>query len=74
MAGHQGPRLLEQDVEGLGLDLARDLEDVAKALRGQQAARGGLALDDGVGGDRRAVHQVVHVTGARPAPASGLLT
>jgi hypothetical protein len=56
IAWHERPRLLELRVVQRRPHLPRDLEQVAEALRGDEAAPRDLALDDGVRRDRRCVH------------------
>src|SRR5947199_5956593 len=53
---HERLRLLELRVVERGAHLARDLEQIAEAFRGHEAAARDLALDDRVRGDRRRVH------------------
>jgi hypothetical protein len=55
LAGGERGRLERADVVEGGAVGARDLQGVAEALRGEEADRGPLALQDGVGADRRPV-------------------
>ncbi len=52
----EGARLLELEIVDLVALLAPDEQHVAEAARGQQADPAGLALDDDVAAERRAVH------------------
>src|SRR5205085_117312 len=56
VARHERFRLLELRVVERGAHLARDLEQVAETVGGDEAAARDLALDDRVRGDRRRVH------------------
>src|SRR6266566_4290983 len=56
VARHEWLRLLELRVVERRAHLARDLEQIAEAFRGHEAAARDLALDDRVRGDRRRVH------------------
>ncbi len=56
VARHERLRLLELRVVERGAHLTCDLEQIAEALRGHEAAARDLALDDRVRGDRRRVH------------------
>ncbi len=60
-ARHQRRRQVDVDVVLLEPILVADLDHVAEALGGEQRGPGALALDDGVGRERRAVHDQVHV-------------
>src|SRR6185295_2542434 len=54
---HQRLRLDDVDVVLIEAALVGDLDDVAEAIGGDQGGARALALDDGVGGERGAVHQ-----------------
>ena len=58
VAWNQRPGLLEMDVVEGRPDLPCDLQHVAEASGGDEGAAGRLPFDQGVGGHRRAVHQV----------------
>ena len=58
LARHQRNRLADAVIVKVGPRLAADLQDVAKALGGQEPGQGAAALDDHVGGHRGAVPQV----------------
>ena len=62
-ARHQRRRQIDIDVVLLEAVFVPDLDDVAKALGGQKRCLGALALDQSVGGKRRAVDDEVHVAG-----------
>ena len=57
LARHQRLRLDDVDVVLVEAALVGDLDDVAEAVGGDQRGARALALDDGVGGKRGAVHQ-----------------
>ncbi len=61
MARHQDRRRFEKEVVEVVADLASDLDDVAEALRRDQADLGAGALDHGVGHQRGAVHDAVQI-------------
>ena len=54
--GNERLRPRHPDVERLGLGPVHELQHVAKALGREQTRDGAVALDDGVGADRRAVN------------------
>ena len=54
--GTSGGGFSHEDVVLLEAVLVGDLDRIAEALGGDQRRPGALALDDGVGGERRAVH------------------
>jgi hypothetical protein len=56
-ARHQRPRLLDGEVVLVVAALVGDIEHVAEALGGDQRRAGASPLDDGVGGERRAMHE-----------------
>ena len=57
LARHQRPRLDDVDVVLVEAALVRDLDHVAEAVGGDERGARALALDDGVGGERGAVHE-----------------
>ena len=57
LARHQRLRLDDVDVVLVEAALVGDLDDVAETVGGDQRRARALALDDGVGGERGAVHQ-----------------
>ena len=62
-ARHQRLGLLDEDVVLLEAVLLRHLDRIAEALGGDQRGLRALALDDGVGGERRAVHDQADLAG-----------
>ena len=60
---HQRRRLAVGEVVEPRRAQPRDLQHVAEALGGDQRHRRALALQDGVGGDREAVHDLGHAGG-----------
>ena len=66
---HQRLGLLDREVVLVVAALVGDIEDVAKALGGQQRRARAAPLDHGVGGKRRAVHE--HSDVAEAAPGIG---
>ena len=61
IAGHEGSRLLKEQVVEGGPDLPLYLQHVPEPLGGDEAGRSQVPLDDGVGGYRGAMHEVAHV-------------
>ena len=61
LARHQGRRLDDVDVVLVEAALVGDLDHVAEAVGGDQGGLGAFALDDGVGGERGAVHEQADV-------------
>ena len=57
LARHQWHRLDDIDVVLIEPPFVRDLDDIAESLGRQQCGLGTLALDDGVGRERRAVNE-----------------
>ena len=62
LAWHQRPRLDDVDVVLVEAALVGDLDHVAEAVGGDQRRARPLALDNGVGGERGAVHEHADVT------------
>ena len=62
-ARHQRLGLLDEDVVLLEAVLLRHLDRIAEALGGDQCGLRALALDDGVGGEGRAVHDQADLAG-----------
>ena len=60
-ARDEGGRHLDEDVVELVLPLARDLQDVAEAVRRDQAGLRALALDQRIGEERRGVDDTADV-------------
>ena len=60
-ARHQRLRLLDHEVVLVVAALGCDIERVAKAVRGDQRRARAAPLDDGIGGERRAVNEHVDV-------------
>ena len=56
--GHERLRKFEEEIVDVVALLRAHFEDVAEALRGDEAELGALALDDGVGDQRRAMHDL----------------
>ena len=78
VARHERLGMRQADVEALGLVAVAEVEDVAEPLGAEQPDGRPGALDQDVGGDRRAVHEQVGATEqrttaprptARPAPS-----
>ena len=65
----RGASAFDEDVVLVVTALVGDLEDVAEALGGDQRRAGALALDDGVGGKRRAVEEDVDLAKAEASLA-----
>jgi len=57
-ARHEDGGLVGLEVVEVRPALTADLEEIAKALGGDQAGRGAAMLDQGVGGDRGAVSEI----------------
>ena len=70
---HQRRRLLPGDVIEPIRAHAADLEHITKSTCGDESRPGALALEDGVGGDRGAVHDLVHVARRHARFADDLL-
>ena len=68
-ARHQRPRLLDGEIVLVVAAFVGDIEDVAEALGGDQRRACAPALDHGVGGERRAVHEHLDVAKAAPGVA-----
>ena len=56
MARHQRLGELDEQIVQVVAKLGAGLEHIAKAARGEQRGARALALDDRVGGERRAMH------------------
>ena len=63
IARNQRLRLVIENIVELRPGLVGDLQHVAEAFRGDQPGFGALALDDGIGGDRRAVNRERELSG-----------
>ena len=71
-ARHEVPRLAPVQVEVVRPRDALDAQDVAEAVRRQQRHVGAAALDQGVRGDGRAVHEVRDVRRLEPGLREGV--
>ena len=68
LARHQRRRLDDVDVVLVEAALVGDLDHVAEAVGGDQRGARALALDDGIGGERGAVHEHADVAEGRGRP------
>ena len=66
------PRQVELQAEVVGTLVARDVQHVAEPLGGDQPAACAVVLQDDVGGDGGAVHEIVDVAGPDPRLAAQL--
>src|SRR5262245_12714837 len=65
---YQWPRLGQVHVIEARSDLAPNLQDIAEPLGRQHAQAGSLALDEGIGRDRRRMHYQAYCLSPNVAP------